>query len=198
MENKKSSGSGRTRNWNIIVYPESAPENWRDIINEQHIQWVESPLHDKDIDEDGEPKKAHWHILLLYRGVKTFDQVRELTDMMSAPIPQKCHDTRGSIRYMAHQDTPDKHQYDKNAVVAHGGADLAAMCAPTATEVYALKCQIEEFICDNHITEYSVLLDLLRRAGEQDMHKIAQENTIYCNAYISSKRNIHQNVAKSN
>ena len=35
---------GRTRNWNVIVYPESAPENWRQIIDDLHIEWAESPL----------------------------------------------------------------------------------------------------------------------------------------------------------
>jgi hypothetical protein len=190
MSEKKANGSGRTRNWVCAIYPESAPDNWRDIINEQHIQWVESPLHDKDIDGEGEPKKAHWHILLLYRGVKTFEQVRELTDSVNAPPPQKCHDTRGTVRYMSHQDDPKKYQYDKNAVVAHGGADLMVLCAPSKGEIYEIKCQIEEYICEHGITEYSILLDRLRVDGLRDMHEIAQANTIYCNAYISSKRNI--------
>lgn len=51
-------GQGRTRSWTFILYPESAPENWREILNDLFIQWVESPLHDKDIDEGtGELKK---------------------------------------------------------------------------------------------------------------------------------------------
>ena len=53
---KQNSKDTRTRNWTIVVYPDSAPANWRDIINDIHIEWVESPLHDKDVDANGEYK----------------------------------------------------------------------------------------------------------------------------------------------
>ncbi|HDT7711324.1 TPA: replication protein, partial [Enterococcus faecium] len=46
----------RTRNWTFVVYPESAPENWREFLDELHVPWVESPLHDKDVNPDGELK----------------------------------------------------------------------------------------------------------------------------------------------
>lgn len=46
----------RTRNWTIIVYPDSAPENWRAILAGLHIQCYISPLHDKDVRANGEPK----------------------------------------------------------------------------------------------------------------------------------------------
>lgn len=58
----------RARMWTFVVYPESAPENWRDILSDYHIPWVESPLHDKDVNPDGEVKKAHWHIILFFDG----------------------------------------------------------------------------------------------------------------------------------
>ena len=43
--------NGRYRNWSWIVYPESAPENWRSLLDETGEKWIESPLHDKDINE---------------------------------------------------------------------------------------------------------------------------------------------------
>lgn len=36
------------RDWAFVVYPESAPENWREILDETRMRWIESPLHDKD------------------------------------------------------------------------------------------------------------------------------------------------------
>lgn len=48
MEKKKDS---RTRNWSFIVYPESAPNNWREILQEEMTPFAVSPLHDKDINE---------------------------------------------------------------------------------------------------------------------------------------------------
>lgn len=55
----------RVRNWSWIVYPESAPENWRQLLDETGEKWIESPLHDKDINETtDEIKKPHWHIII--------------------------------------------------------------------------------------------------------------------------------------
>ena len=200
MSEKKSSGAGRTRNWNMLVYPGSAPENWREKIDEYHIPWVESCLHDKDVYEDGEHKgeykKPHIHVTLLFRGVKTYEQIRELTDSINAPRPEKCHDARGSIRYMRHLDHPEKCQY-ADEPIGHGGADLMTLCAPTSGEIYEIKCAIEEFICEHGIVEYSVLLDRLRFEGKRDMHNVAQSNTLYCNAYIASKRNIFEKLEKA-
>ena len=33
---KKRAGQ-RTRNWTFIVYPESAAENWRELLDEEHL-----------------------------------------------------------------------------------------------------------------------------------------------------------------
>ena len=47
-----------SRNWGRSLYPESLSDNWRDILNEEYAPWLESPLHDKDINADGELKKS--------------------------------------------------------------------------------------------------------------------------------------------
>ncbi|KAA9252434.1 Rep family protein, partial [Streptococcus anginosus] len=58
VDNQKQ--DGRVRNWSWIVYPDSAPENWRSILDETGEKWIESPLHDKDINETtNEIKKPH-------------------------------------------------------------------------------------------------------------------------------------------
>ncbi|MEB8657649.1 Rep family protein, partial [Staphylococcus caprae] len=47
----------RSKTWNLIVYPESAPEGWKELLVEDGISFVCSPLHDKDILPTGEIKK---------------------------------------------------------------------------------------------------------------------------------------------
>ena len=46
----------RGRNWTIVVYLDSSPEDWEDVIKQEPA--VISPLHDKDVTEDGERKTA--------------------------------------------------------------------------------------------------------------------------------------------
>src|SRR5699024_11179639 len=62
MTKRRKDKDERTRNWTFVVYPESAPEDWREIIDDLHVPWIESPLHDKDVNPDGEIKKPHWHV----------------------------------------------------------------------------------------------------------------------------------------
>jgi len=189
MSEEKSRGAGRTRNWNIIVYPESAPENWRDIVDETRIEWVASPLHDKDVDPDGTIKKSHWHVLLLFEGVKTYEQVKEVADRINAPVPVKCQSVKGSIRYMAHKDHPDKFQYNWNDIVCYGGADLSALCAPTATERLQIQKDILSFIRDNGLDEFSDLIDSIEKMKNDEWLNVALNySTISINAYLRSRR----------
>ena len=44
----------RFRNYATVVYPESAPENWQEILSDQIIPAFISPLHDSDVNPDGE------------------------------------------------------------------------------------------------------------------------------------------------
>ena len=69
-DEKAKKVDNRARNWSLVVYPESAPENWRDILDDYHIPWVESPLHDKDVNPDGEIKKKRIGILVCFSGKK--------------------------------------------------------------------------------------------------------------------------------
>ena len=94
----------RARTWTFILYPESAPENWRDILDGYHIPWVESPLHDNDVNPDGTAKKAHRHVILLFDGKKSFEQVKDITDALNAPTPQKTANTKGLVRYLTTEE----------------------------------------------------------------------------------------------
>ena len=80
MSEKNTSGKGRTRNFATVVYPESAPENWQDILSEQFVPAFISPLHDKDINPTGEPKKPHYHVVIMFDSTKTSEQAKEIFD----------------------------------------------------------------------------------------------------------------------
>ena len=95
------------RDWTFIVYPESAPENWRTILDETHLRWIESPLHEHDVNADGEKKKSHWHIMLCFDGPVTDKQVKKIIEPLNAPEPKKVGSARGLVRYMAHLDNPE-------------------------------------------------------------------------------------------
>lgn len=185
----------RTRNWTIVVYPESAPDNWRDIIDESHIEWVESPLHDGDINGDGSVKKAHWHVLLLFGGVKSYEQVLEFIAPLNCPIPQRCHNAKSMVRYMAHLDNPDKTQYTVSDIVPHGGIDISDLLKPSTAERYSLIRDMSIFIRDNDITEFFELFDFAAEYHYDDWFPLLCDNSAYIvNQYIKSNR--ERNIRK--
>ena len=149
----------RTRNWTIIIYPESAPSNWRDILDEEHIEWVESPLHNKDINATGETKKEHYHVLLMFGGVKSYDQVLEFVKPLNCPIPARCHNAKALVRYMAHLDNPDKFQYNISDIIAHGGVDIAELLRPSSSERYCIIKEMLEFVKEYNVIEFQDLID---------------------------------------
>lgn len=147
----------KARAWTFIVYPESAPENWREVLDGFHVPWACSPLHDKDVNATGEPKKPHWHILLSFSGKKAYKQIWSVSEGINGTCPQVCHDQKGLIRYFSHRDNPEKAQYDQRDIEAHGGFDLEEYLKSTASECMKLQDEMIEWCFKYHITEFWVL-----------------------------------------
>lgn len=179
---------GRVRAWTIIVYPESAPENWVELIDEEHIEWYCSPLHDKDVNLDGEIKKAHWHVVMYFEGKKSFEQVKELTDKINAPIPQKVANIKGAIRYFIHLDNPEKYQYKKSDIRCFGGADLDKYLGFSASDKQALLKEITLYIKENHIIEFSDFMVWCAENRDDWFEVITSSYTFYTTNLIRSER----------
>ena len=104
----------KKRYWAFVLYPESAPEEWRQILTETGLECAISPLHDKDINPDGTPKKAHYHVILCYAGPTTYNCVKTLTESLNQPVPQPIEQVKGYYRYFSHKDNPEKYQYSES------------------------------------------------------------------------------------
>ncbi|MEI4283950.1 replication protein [Tetragenococcus halophilus] len=188
----------RTRNWAFVVYPESAPEKWRELIDENHVPWIESPLHDKDMNSDGTVKKSHWHILIMFDGKKSYEQVKEITNQVKASNPQKVANTKGMVRYFAHVDNPEKYQYDKKAIIGHVGADVASFFELTIAQKEEILEEIEDFVLENDITTFSYLIRYAKRQHPEWMDVLRKNSTIYLTALIKGiwqehREQIHEN-----
>ncbi|PHL05141.1 Rep family protein, partial [Enterococcus faecium] len=82
-----------------------------------------SPLHDKDITEDVERKKPHFHVILSYKWNKSFEQIDEIARLLHAPIPQRLNSLTGAVWYLTQIANPDKSQNDSSGIGAYGGLD---------------------------------------------------------------------------
>lgn len=67
-------------------------------------------LHDKDIDENGELLKPHWHVFIRFEYQKT-QLAASKTLGISPNYIQVCRNMNSALRYLVHADDPDKFQY---------------------------------------------------------------------------------------
>lgn len=122
----------KTRNYYTVVYPDSAPKNWIDVLSEERVPAFVSPLHDADVNPDGEAKKPHWHVMIMFDGPKPADRARAIFDKIGGVGCDAVVSVRGYARYLCHLDNPEKHQYDQGDVRQLSGADyVAAIGLPT-------------------------------------------------------------------
>lgn len=182
------------RIWACVAYPESVPNNWLERLQETGLQIAVSPLHDKDQNPDGTPKKPHWHIIINYEGPTTYNHVKELCESLNMTIPIKLESMRGMYRYHLHLDNPEKYQYDNRDRILLGGFDPKQVESLTATEIDKITTEILEFIDNNDITEYCDLLYLFRTNELLNMLDVAKRHTILFNTYIKSKRHKEKEI----
>lgn len=180
----------RTRCYAFVVYPESAPEHWRSILDELHIQWAESPLHCYDVDPGtGEIKKPHWHIAVCFEGPKSVDQVKKMIEPLNCTIPIKVNSMRGMVRYFAHLDNPEKYQYPVDQIIGHGGLDVADLLRLSASARYMIIKKMCDYVAENDITEFCQLMDYAMVEHYEDWFPLLCDNSAYIvNQYIKSNR----------
>lgn len=177
------------RNWAFVVYPESLPKNYEEIIQELGLPMAFSPLHDKDIDPTGEPKKPHFHVICYYENTTTYKNVKEnVTDVLNGTIPIKLESMVGMYRYHLHLDNPEKYQYDDRMRHFYNGFDVAKVSALTTTEVNKICKEIQELVVHHHFSEYSELLDFLKDNELNDLYDVAMNKSYFFNTYIRSRK----------
>lgn len=180
----------RTRNYASIVYPESAPDKWQEILADQLVAALISPLHDQDLDNEGKLKKPHYHVLLLFSGVKTREQAAEVFALIGGVGCEKVNSARSYARYLIHADHPEKVQYDRAKVVALSGADFESL-ARQPEDRYKIISEIVDFCRKNDINSYSNLLEYCR--SENWLWFCAMcDNSVTIREYLRSRAWTHR------
>lgn len=178
----------KKRNWGFVIYPESLPENWMDILMQSGLPLAISPLHDKDVNPDGTPKKPHFHVIAIYGSPTTFNNVKTLTDRLNAPIPIFLDQVRGMYRYHIHQDNPEKYQYDDKDRILLNGFSILDFCELTKNEVLQIKKKMVAVIKENQLCEYSTFVDFVMEHYTDTEFDVVSNNTFFFDKYLTSCR----------
>lgn len=107
-----------------MLYPDSTTYDISTVIKslaEEHLTFALSPIHDRDVEDDGSLKKGHYHLLLAYSSATTLNNIRHWFNVCGMP-DSELHSVRvcasgfGYFRYLTHKDNPDKAQYDDKEI----------------------------------------------------------------------------------
>lgn len=182
----------KARYWVFITYPESLPDDWQSILQQTGCPIAVSPLHNMDVYDNGEIKKAHYHNLICYAGPTTFKNVKRLTDRLNAPIPEASGNVKGSYLYFTHRNNPEKFQYSESDILCLNGFVVSDYFSLTSSEEDAMYSFIEDFIQDRGIFELWSLFSVLKSEGLIDYLSFLRRHTVYFNALLRSRFNIRK------
>lgn len=180
----------KSRYWAFIYYEESPIKDYKQWFMEHGSIAIISPWHDKDINETtGEIKKKHKHIILVYEGPTTYNQVKQITNEFNSPIPIPQINIKGAVRYLTHANNPEKFQYDKNDIELIGLSSLQEVIDLTKEDIEKIWQDIYKVMKEKKIYEYSDLVDYYLKSGLITEFDYVISHTLAINTYIISKRN---------
>lgn len=186
----------KKRNWGAVIYPESAPEDWKENLKLKGITFAVSPLHDKDITDEvsKECKKPHYHIIMCFANPTTADNINRILKELNQPIGIPLESVRGYYRYFTHKDNPEKYQYNESEIELYNGFDVCDIL--NSSEVFQSLKEIQMLIIEHEILEYCDLMDFLLTQERLELWNVACSHTLFLNTVITSRRHKQENAKK--
>lgn len=178
----------RSNKWAFLLYQESAPKNYLDILEEMHIPFVLSPWHDKDINKKtGEFKKAHKHGVLFFESLKSYTQVSELlTEKLHTPSHvEVVMSPKSMYDYFIHAKNPDKTLYNMDEIESGCGFELEQFLITNNNEEYL--STVIDIIEEHNFTEFNNLVRYARVENPSLLNLII-DKTYFFAKYLDSRR----------
>lgn len=183
MKNEK-----RSNKWAFLIYQESSPENYLEILESLRVPFILSPWHDKDINsETGEIKKSHKHGALYFDSLKSYSQVSELiSDKLNGPSHVEIVlSPKGMFNYFTHADNPDKTLYNVEDIESGCGFEIDKFLLEQNSNNFMN--EVIDIIEENNFTEFE---DLVRYARKNNylLLGLIIERTYFFAKYLDSRR----------
>lgn len=178
----------RSNKWAFLLYKESAPENYIDILEEMQVPYILSPWHDQDVDKKtGELLKAHKHGALFFDSLKSYTQVSELlAENLNTPKKvQIVLSPKGMLDYFTHAQNPDKTPYNAEGIESGAGFDLDQFLVEQQSGRFIN--EVIDLINDYNFTEFQDLV-IYARHNDPRLLTLIMNRTYFFTKFIESKR----------
>ena len=163
-----------------LLYPDSSTYDVDKVIKslaEEHLTFAVSPIHDRDVEDDGAIKKSHYHLLLAYSSATTLNNIRGWFKVCGLPESdlhsvRVCASGVGYYRYLTHKDNPEKAQYNDNDIrVFNDADDLFKKFSKTASDKIDGLVRIFQIVDELNTISFHSLIQYLMY-NERDLFKL--------------------------
>lgn len=188
-----------------ILYPDSSTYDVDKIIKalaEEHLTFAVSPIHDRDVEEDGIPKKGHFHLLLAYTSATTLNNIRGWFNACGMP-ESELHSVRvcasgvGYFRYLTHKDNPDKAQYnDKDIRIFNDFDDIFKKFANTESDKIDKLVRIFQVVDELNTISFHFLVQHLM-LNERDLFKMLTSSSALAICVKEYQRSLEYDLKNS-
>lgn len=194
----------RSTNWAFLVYPDSAPDGWMDILAAQDIDILISPLHDPDgiaesgvsdpggLTEHAQLRKPHYHVQLIYGcgHKKSRSQVEDLASKVNGVHPIKLSNKEGYAKYLLHLG--DRHKNKQQwpigtKPIIFGDIDYFELI-DTDYNVQQHVKDIMQYIKDNDLKYLYQIADYASIENQSWFNTVTTKRTLFIDRYLQSRR----------
>lgn len=178
----------RSNKWAFLIYEESTPNNYFEILEAIHVPFILSPWHDKDINKKtGELKKSHKHGALFFDSLKSYTQVSELlTEKINSPAHiEIVMSPKGMYNYFTHAENPDKTPYNLEDIECGSGFELDKFLIEQNSSEFLN--EVIDIIEEKDFTEFE---DLVRYARKNHslLLSLIIDKTYFFSKFLDSRR----------
>ena len=174
--------------WYFLVYPESAPKEWKQILKDTQIKIAISPLHQPS-NGKGEDKQ-HWHIICDFEGQKTQSQVNKISKSVNGTEAFTIISPIGYYEYLIHKNDPDKEQFPEGfkAITHMNGFDVETyQQIEKKDKLEEASFTLIEAIRENEYYEFAQLVEYCYD-NDMELLKELRKHGYFYNSYIRSRR----------
>lgn len=189
-----------------MLYPDSTTYDVVTIIKalaQEHLTFAVSPIHDRDIEDDGSPKKGHYHILLAYSSATTLNNIRMWFKACGMPESdlhsiRVCASGVGYYRYLTHKDNPEKAQYDANEIRVFNDFDeVFKKFANTESDKIDKLVRIFQIVDELNTISFHSLIQYLM-FNERDLFKMLTSSSALAICVKEYQRSLEYDLKRSN
>lgn len=174
----------RSRLWEIMLYGESDADialidylRSADATLKDGLEYV-GILHDKDLDDAGDPKKPHMHVFFRFPYTRTGTAVAKSFRIGYNQVG-RVYSWRAACRYLVHADQPDKYQYPESAVFGSLAYEAVSYIHETSFDVKSPFVCILDALSSHCYTDYTSFLNWLVSCGAEYVETFRKHYMIF-------------------